>query len=216
MFEFNLAPRSERSQRWEENEMINAAIAIALKHSVRRWTSEKHSAFIASAKSFPTMLALDDTPLGSSTIREGGHAVCCFAQGMAFKTKESFFEDSLAPIADKIASSGYYEDGKGIYHNLFDHVGCRRATDIVEIINAIFYNESMATLLVDNSLYHGEPERTGRTYINVKGLDCACDCPDCCSCDILQQTLIIDDPFQGQIKKDFVHVAKSIIIAWIW
>lgn len=206
MFNFNLAPRCESSQRWEENEMINAAIAIALKHSVRRWTSDKHEPLTTHAKSFPTMLELDDTPFGSSTIREGGHAVCCFAQGMAFKTKESFFEDSLAPIASEVVSSGYYEDGKGIYHNLFDHVGCRRATDIVEIINAIYYNKSMATLLVDNSLYHGNPERTGRTYINAKALGRFLN----------EQTIIIDDPFQGQIEKVFAHVAKSIIIGWIW
>lgn len=203
----NLASRMESHERYEANRAINTLIGQSFTASVERFTINKITVkplirvistintpfFVNTTTSIPS----GDLEYASTTLKDGGCAVFCFHQGLV---TQHIFAD-LDDVANEIAEKGYYEPDKGTWHCLFDHFGCRRASDYVEIIDALLRG-SISTCLVINALYHNDSNRCGKHFVNVVGIN--------------ESTAIIDDPNCGRIPMDFETFLKTIEIAWIW
>lgn len=203
----NLAPRMESHESYEANKAINTLIGQIFKASVERFTTNEitvkplisvistiHTPFFVNPTTF---IPSGDLEYASTTLKNGGCAVFCFQQGLV---TQHIFAD-LEDVANEIAEKGYYEPDKGTWHCLFDHFGLRRASDYVEIIDALLRG-SISTCLVTNAIYHGDSNRPGKHFVNVVGID--------------ESTVFIDDSNCGRISRDFEAFLKAIEIAWIW
>lgn len=203
----NLAPRMESHERYKANKAINELISKSFTASVERFIPnettvkplEKHI-FTINTPFFvnpTTSIPSGDLEYASTTLKDGGCAVFCFHQGL---TTQLIYAD-LEDLTEEIAKKGYYEPDKGTWHCLFDHFSLRRASDYVEIIDALLRG-SISTCLVNNALYHNDSNRSGKHFVNVVGID--------------KSMVLIDDPNCGRIPMDFEAFLKAIQIAWIW
>lgn len=208
MENINLVPRLEASSRYQANAKINEAINQSFAKSLET----PPTTFNYDYKAFPLHIStiksdyydkLATMPCGklpygpTTTLEKSGCAVFCFHHGL---TSRGFTLD-LKVLAHEIYKKGYYEEGKGTYHNLFDHYGLRRATHYNDIIDALS-RRSISTCLIQNSIYHNDSSRTGSHFVNVVGLH--------------GNLVVIDDPSIGRTKKFFTDLIQSISIAWIW
>ena len=206
-YSFNTSPRKETPTRYDNNKEINLLIEKMFKASVKDFLEN-------TPENIPSMIPekddgrifnspeIDSIKYGESTLGNSGCAVFTFHQGLRLsRGLKKFHIDLLAVI---LASKNYYEVGKGTYHNLFDHYGLRRASDIQEIFDTLQYkNNPVVTLLVRNAEYMANDLTSGRHFINVVGNT--------------DYGFYVDDPQSPRrILLDFGEVVPAIDIAWIW
>lgn len=127
-------------------------------------------------------------------LKENGCAVFCLHQGLKNRLKDDI---DIAQLAYEVETKGYYEPQKGTYHNLFDHLGLRRATCVEDILIA-----NMATVLVRNDKCLKNPDNTGHHYINIIGFS--------------EQLAFIDDPMEGPKSILWTDLLEASLIAWMW
>lgn len=200
-----LAPRKESPERWDTNRDINEMIAQAFKKSVKSFNgSSSVVSGIISGPKVREILTISSPYLdtvcgeilyGGKKMSETGCAIFCLHQGLEKRLKD---EIDIAELAQEVEAKGYYEPGKGTYHNLLDHIGLRRATDCAEVL----MTSSMCTMLVKNDKYHGDPNRKGNHYVNVVGFN--------------GDMAIIDDPVVGRKSILVKDLFAATIIAWMW
>lgn len=204
---FNLPSRLESHEQYEANRAINTLISQSFVSSVSKYVSNETTTepyttaictietpfFVNSIKAIPA----GDLEYSSTTLRDSGCAVFCFNQGLTTRRIYADLED----LAEEIAKKGYYEPDKGTWHCLFDHFGLRRASHYVEIIDALMRG-TISTCLVSNALYHNDPNRCGKHFVNIVGVD--------------KSKALIDDSNCGRIIMDLELFLKAVQIAWIW
>ena len=204
---FHIIPRRENPQRYDRNKKINSLIQKSFEDSIsefleapypvyggviaddvfREWNSSKNK----------------DIPYSSSTLGQSGCAVFTFHQGLRYSTKSV---PTISTLAHVLASEEYYEPGKGTWHNLFDHWGLRRASDIKEVFDYFMLTikeRPIVTVLVSNKDYPYSESGVGSHFINLVGLTC--------------KGFLIDDPNQeDRLFLEFKKILPAIHIAWIW
>lgn len=196
-----LIERKETPARWEANKNINAMIMESLRESIK---NQDYSIPVVTKKRhfFPMITISEETkdiPYGSSTLGASGCAVFCFEQGLRVK---EIAEIDISELAAEIARKGYYEPGKGTYHNLFDHMGLRRARHVQEIFDTILTesdNFPLITLLVRNKEYNG---RNGKHFINIS--------------DYIDGKFLVHDSSIGRKFVSADEILNAIEVAWIW
>lgn len=206
-----LAPRKEDHDCYEANRTINELISKSFRSSVSSISDDaiisitmnpvcekiittQTPFWITPTRSIPA----GDIKYGSTTLKESGCAVFCFQQIATLKTNRCI---SISDLASEIYSKGYYEPGKGTWHNLFDHFGLKRASHFQEILFAIG-RDGIVTCLVDNSVYHSDHKRVGKHFVNLTGFD--------------KTNAIIDDPNIGRCSMDFRKLLNAICVAWVF
>ena len=208
---FILPERRETPERYDANKIVNQAISDAFHSSIVN-RAEVASNAVAEVPYEPSnmVLASDvlasgtlaaDVPYGVSTLGESGCAVFCLHDALTYARQSDYPELDIETVAKQVAEKGYYEPGKGTYHNLFDHVGARRATDIQELFDALCTRtRACVTLLVRNKDYNG---RSGRHFINIIYFD--------------GNHFYVNDSSYGRgVKVDVGIIFRSVDIAWIW
>lgn len=199
---FTIPKRVEDHERYETNREINNLIEKAFKRSVTDFsTNFATGTYLEGLTRHPTVNNIRlltnysrDIPYGTSTLFNAGCAVSCLQQALNFSY-------SLNDLAKEVSEAGYYEPNKGTWHNLFDHMGCRRVSHIQEIIDAIMMGATV-TCLVNNKVYHLSEQRSGRTFVNCVGFE--------------KGLIVVDDPYQGRLYRDFILFVSAVDIAWIW
>jgi len=210
---FILPERRETPERYDANRAINQAIsdsfhasivnrAEVARHAVPEVFYEPSHMVLVSDYLPESGILAEDFPYGVSKLGESGCAVFCLHDALTYARHSDYSELSLEAVAMEVASKGYYEPGKGTYHNLFDHVGTRRATDIQEIFDALCTRtRACVTMLVLNKEYNGRPN--GRHFINAVYFD--------------GKHFIVNDSSYGRgMEMDIDTILKSVDIAWIW
>lgn len=207
----NLAPRMESHERYEANRAINNMIAESFASSVQHFMTVDLDDCASHA--LPEVIVGVDSPFfvnpihyvpcgdlkfGNTTLRESGCAVFCFYQGLLTQNIYADLEDFTTEVFNK----GYLEPGKGIWHNLFDHFGLRRASHYQDIVDAICRG-SISTCLVSNSMYHNDSTRTGNHFVNIVGLDGGAN-------------VIVDDSHLGRQFMNFKAFLDAVLVSWIW
>ena len=205
----NLTERLETHNRYVNNQRVNALISECFAASVKDYidqfdvlinpggiceiTTHDSLYFISPDHA----IRAGELPFATTTIEEEGCAIPCFQQGL---TVQGIYED-LGRLSNLIGELGYYEPNKGTWHQLFDHMGLRRATHWMEIYEAL-KRRSIVTLLVDNSSYEANTVTEGRNWVNIVGAD--------------GNSFYVDDPAIGRTCLDAYGLLKSIVFAWIW
>lgn len=202
---FGIPPRRETPERYDLNREINTLIQKGFKDSVSKFLANPYQVFdYAVNEDFEREWNSDDNkdvPYGSSTLGESGCAVYAFHQGLRYRNGSVPRISNLACI---LAEEGYYEPGKGTWHNLFDHWGLRRASDIKEVFDAFDVKEfPLVTVLVSNKLYPPSKSSSGSHFVNLVGL--------------VHGGFLIEDPSRkNRLHLDFNKILPAIQIAWIW
>lgn len=195
-----LAPRKESPERWDTNRDINEMIAQAFKKSVKSFNGSS----VVSGPEVREILTISspysdtvcgELQYGGKKMEETGCAIFCFHQGLETRLKEDI---DIVQLAQEVEAKGYYEPGKGTYHNLFDHYGLRRATNYEEVL----MTSSICTMLVRNDKYHGDPARKGNHYVNVVGFN--------------GDMAFVDDPAVGRQATLVKDLFEAAIITWMW
>ena len=199
-----LLPREESHVRYDINKEIYSRIEEAYKNSLKNLTPEdlaKVSKYVKPENlEFNIILSSTVAQISYSTsnLSKSGCALLCFEEGLKYKRRTPYCIDYISRVA---SANEYYEEGKGTYHNLFDHYGLRRCTSIYDVIDSINH-DSLFTVLVVNSLYHKDPKREGHHFVNLLT--------------IIDGKAIIDDPSVGRLEMDFIDFAKSSTKVWQW
>lgn len=190
----NVSPVKQSSLRAERNEMINASIATSFEQSKRHFGGFKlFESEIGSV--VPKTLPTGELP--KQFLKEGvsGHAVSCFVQGISQRFQKNFTKAECLEICNKV--SCYFEKESSV-PLLFDHYGLRRATDIMEIVEAI-QRGSIATCIMS--------ENFGHRYVNAIYLQIL---------EVKTQGIVLVDPYQGGLSLTFSDFLKAVEGAWIW
>lgn len=193
-----LPKREERSERYDSNAEINRIISECFKKSIDNYTDDR--AFVlADAKEILRDSEYGEVPYGGKTLKEAGCAVFCFEQGL----RSRGYQCKIESLAKEISEKGYYNYGKGTYHNLFDHFGLRRATDAQEINDALNLRK-VVTVLVSNCEYTGGKIQKESHFINIVGKD-------------YEGNFFVDDSsLKERQKVDAETIFKSARVVWIW
>lgn len=201
MVEVVLHEREERPNRYDNNMTVNVMIEHFFKKSVKsfKFTSDVPTVIptvepILTVDSPYKNRTCGEIKYGGKMLKENGCAVFCLHQGLKNRLKDDI---DIAQLAHEVETKGYYEPQKGTYHNLFDHLGLRRATCVEDILIA-----NMATVLVRNDKYLKDPDHTGHHYINVIGFS--------------EQLAFIDDPMEGPKSILWTDLLEASLIAWMW
>lgn len=200
MDKFTFAPRKEKKVRYDTNKQVYDLIADLYADSIIDFNPDvlKGLDFENTNCEILTVHTTGHIAYANSNLLKSGCAVLCFEEGITSKRNSPMSIDTLSEI---IAEKGYYEPGRGTYHNLFDHHGLRRCTSVYDVIESV-NNNSLFTALVANDLYHRDSERTGKHFVNLVG--------------IRNGNAIIDDPTVGRIEKYFADFAMASIVIWQW
>lgn len=200
---FILPQRQESHERYEANRAVNTCISESFHASMVNVVSAMQTKVEVDFIPSNMVIASDamDIPYGSSTLGVSGCAVFCVHDALTYARRSEYEKLSIREVAQEVANKGYYEPGKGTYHNLFDHLGARRATDVQDIFDALCKREhAIVTFLVDNAVYNG---RDGRHFINAvyyKNGD-----------------FIINDSSIGvTLAISAKTILQAVDIAWIW
>lgn len=208
---FTLPERRETPERYDANKIVNQAISDAFhtslgkaKEMAANAVSEvpyEHSKMVLVSDVLKSGVLAADIPYGVSTLGESGCAVFCLHDALTYARYAEYSELDIETVAQEVAAKGYYEPGKGTYHNLFDHMGARRATDIQEIFDALCTRtRACVTLLVRNKDYNG---RSGRHFINIIYYDGT-------------HFVVNDSSCERGLKVSVDTIFKSVDIAWLW
>ncbi len=198
----NIPKREESPERYDANKAINELISDTFKKSVSAYTANFPKEF---EETHGTSLMTKSNskyghiPYAEKTLGESGCAVFCFEHGLRTRGIECNIEE----LAKEIGEKRYYFYGKGTYHNLFDHYGLRRASDVQEIFDALKMGK-IVTVLVQNKLYQFSKSNEGSHFINIIGID-------------KHGYFSITDPsISGIWKYPSRILLKAIRVAWIW
>lgn len=198
---FELIPREESKKLYEWNTRKNEVIAACFETSkLEKWTVSGENFAPADKNRVFNCRKTAKIPYGeTTTLGKSGCAVFTTHQGLRLKRGTNI---KISKLAAEIAGKGYYCNGKGTYHCLFDHLGCKRAENLQDLLDYLATTESpVATLLVKNSIYFGR--NTGRHFVNAVG--------------ITNVGFIIDDsesPTRQTISFDKIIAACDV--AWLW
>lgn len=205
MAEFYLPERFEKPigncNRYDNNGRINAEIAKAFKESIAVFDKSEHKESIPIVVQEEISLAacFADVPYGGKTLGEAGCAVFCFRQGLISRNVRTWMD--MPTFAKYIADKGYYEFGKGTYHNLFDHYGLRRATHFQEIFDALKMGK-LVTILVENKKYFVDKANKDSHFVNIVGKR--------------WENFVIDDSYVGRIDMPMREIFDATRVAWTW
>lgn len=170
MANFYLPERKETEVRYDNNGYVNMLISAMFKKSIADFDEKDYREVVPQLTNGCMYAAWDerfkDIPYGAKTLGEAGCAVFCFCQGL--HTRSIYTGMDMEAFAKYIADKGYYEFGRGTYHNLFDHYGLRRATHFREIFDALRMGK-IVTLLVENKDYLLSNSEGGSHYVNIIG-----------------------------------------------
>ena len=208
---FTLPERRETPERYDANKIVNQAISDAFhaslgkaKEMAANAVSEvpyERSKMVLVSDVLKSGVLAADIPYEVSTLGESGCAVFCLHDALTYARYAEYSELDIETVAQEVAAKGYYEPGKGTYHNLFDHMGARRATDIQEIFDALCTRtRACVTLLVRNKDYNG---RSGRHFINIIYYDGT-------------HFVVNDSSYERGLKVSVDTIFKSVDIAWLW
>ncbi len=198
-----LQKRRETSRQWDINQMIEAAIAVAFSKSIGEFDEETAKNSEDIVIDIPKMLWSEDykdVDYGGKTLGEAGCGAFCFEHGLHFR-----FGTPAMPMADLakyLADLGYYEYGKGTYHNLFDHYGLRRATHVNEVLNALDCSK-IVTVLVRNCDYSKIEKKEGSHFVNLIGKKGA-------------NFIVADPSLPEPVEVSMKEIFKATRISWIW
>lgn len=204
---FKLTQRFENPTRYNSNKVINNLIQNAFKESIRKFLDAPYPVSEYSSEAdlerqwnCPKNQAIAYTI--HSTLGQSGCAVYTFHQGL--RLERNCKDLTLPELTDEIAYNIYYEPGKGTYHNLFDHYGLKRASDIQEVFDAFGINhKGVVTVLVSNKFYPKSQSKAGNHFVNIVGTT--------------SHGLLIEDPnFENRIFLKFEEVLPAMLVAWIW
>lgn len=219
MATFYLPERKETPKRYDNNRDVNNLIAKVFKESIIDFDENNYWEDIPIVIKCNILLANDykDVPYGGKTLGEAGCAVFCFEQGLCyrkifkvlFKKIMFCFKQGLCYrggrhiklLSKYIADLGYYEFGKGTWHNLFDHFELRRATHFQEIFDALKMGK-LITILAENKEYSPIKAVEGSHFVNIVGK--------------LGEYFVIDDPQMGRINVPMREIFNATRVAWIW
>lgn len=200
---FALPYRRETSKRWDINQIINSSIEAAFRASVHEFDEAKFAGSENFELNVPTILTAEqykDVPYGGKTLGEAGCAVFVFEQGLHYRFGEPVMQ--IEKLAKYIANLGYYEYGKGTYHNLFDHYGLRRATHVDDVIDSL-YMDKMVTVFVRNCDYYPLEKNEGSHFINLVGKS-------------MKHFIVADSEFPSTQVVPAIEIFKATRVAWIW
>lgn len=195
---FSISAREEI----KKNQEVNRLIENQFNQSVKRFTIGTRYGCPAKINNISSAYDYEDVSYGESTILQDGAAICCLQQALEFVTGKEY---NLSKLAYDVAR--FYDSEEGTCPYLFDYFGCRRATDIQELIDTLMRN-SIITCHVANNFtqinnVYRHKENSRRKYVNVVGMR--------------GQKVIIDCPYEGRITSmEFLDFAHSIYTAWIW
>ena len=193
-----LPKREERAERYDANAEINRIIGECLKKSIDDYIVDR-TFVLSDTKGILRDSEYGEVPYGGKTLKEAGCAVFCFEQGLRSRGYQCKIED----LAKEISEKGYYYYGKGTYHNLFDHFGLRRATDVQEINEALNLRK-IVTALVNNCEYTGGKIQKESHFINIVGKD-------------YEGNFFVDDAsLKERHKVDAETIFKAARVIWIW
>lgn len=202
---FSIPPRRETPERYDLNREINNLIQKGFKDSISNFLSNPYPVYDYAVKEdFDREWNSDkniNVPYGSSTLGESGCAVYAFHQGLRYRNGSV---PLISDLARTLAEEGYYEPGKGTWHNLFDHWNLRRASDIKEVFDALDVKEfPLITVLVANKLYPASKSNSGSHFVNIVGL--------------VHEGFLIEDPSRkNRLHMRFEKILPAVQIAWIW
>lgn len=208
---FLINDRKESHERYEANRSINELIEKSFKASVQDFLQTPSNYTVRYSTTHYDRLREWNSPgnsiipYASTHLGTSGCAIFVFHQGLRLQRVQLGFDPvPLAFLTDTIGKKGYYEPGKGTWHNLFDHYGLKRASNIQEIFDTLYIKEfPVVTLLVRNELYPEIDSTTGAHFINAVG--------------IAENGLYIDDPNKSdRIFLEFEKILNSIQVAWLW
>lgn len=197
-----LVPRKELHSDYEEHRAINLKIFSDFKASLQEFDPEvKLSIMTLMNEEILHASDYSDVPYGSTTLEKSGCAVFCLEQGLRMKG----FNVNIADLAEEVYKKGYYESGKGTYHNLFDEYKngfCTRCSSYKEVFRSL-EEKHILTILVENKKYYNNGSKTGRHFVNVVGK--------------MKDYLIIDD---SNTYNHTIKLSKDVFdateVAWRW
>lgn len=204
---FTLTPRQESPTRYDRNKEINRLIQDAFQNSIKEFLETpypvpEYSSTEDAERQWNDSKNRDISYTIHTTLGQSGCAIYAFHQGL--RLERGYKSLTLPELADEVGCNNYYEPGKGTYHNLFDHFGLKRASDIHEVFDAFgILHKRVVTVLVANKLYPGTESTSGNHFINVVGTT--------------SSGLLIDDPNrERRIFLKFEKILPAMLVAWIW
>jgi len=99
-------------------------------------------------------------------------------------------------------------DGCGTENCIFDVVAQELSGELNELISALA--EGPITLLVNNTIYHNDEKRRGNHFITMIGLN------ENGEAILMDGNLIVNDPSEALVMKDFRKLIPGIQTAWSW
>lgn len=210
MVNFKLPHAQEEPSVYDANKLKNDKIQEAFKASLTEGNLLKGVKTPKYSSYFPSQMIMNSgatksIPYGETTLGEAGCAIFCVHNVL---TAKYGIQISIEELAKMCADQGYYVSGKGTKHNLFDHLGCKRAENVQELFDALSnHPKAFVTLLVRNADYHNDPNRTGRHFVNLvsyiyqKGI---------------QMHIRINDSNIGNSVIMPVNTLLATDVAWIW
>lgn len=202
MTNFYLPERKETPKRYDNNKYVNMLMSAMFKDSIVDFDENEHAEEIwIDVNRILLAYEFADVPYGGKTLGEAGCAVFCFEQGLCYRSGDRDKVMDIGNLAEYIAHKGYYEFGKGTYHNLFDHYGLRRATHFQEIFDALKMGK-MVTILVENNKYSSDKSLKDSHFVNIVGK--------------VKEKFVIDDSQIGRIKMPMKIIFDATRVAWIW
>lgn len=198
MTTFKFPKREETPERYDSNREINNLIQEAFKRSVSKFSM--HMENIAEVTDEQVKLSSDyfDVPYAEKNIGRSGCAVLCMEHGLRTRGIQYNIEELAKEIGDK----GYYFPGRGTWHNLYDHYGLRRASDVEEIFATLRMGK-IVTILLQNSVYVYGGAETDSHFVNIVGV-------------YEGNTFIVDDPKFGRVSASIQNIFEAARVAWVW
>ena len=165
---FVLAPCKEPPEIYEVNKKKNQQIAKDFADSKTHpfTVTGENITSLDSERIIKTEITSKISYGPTTTLGKSGCAVFAAHQGLRIRKSINL---DLEYLASTIASQGYYYQGKGTFHCLFDHLGCSRLSSIQDLIDYLSTESyPVITALMQNNIYLGR--NTGRHFINVVGI----------------------------------------------
>lgn len=193
----NLSERQETHEQWKKNKVINQIIRDTWNSSKEELQTDDNDIGTITMHRMLISKNYYKVPYGKkgeSNLKKSGCAVFCFQQGLRIRG----IECDMISLAKEVSKKGYYELGKGTYHNLFDHYGLRRATHVSEVFAAL-KQKHLVTMLVD---YENHNDLEEGHFLNIVGKK--------------RSKFIVDDPEEGRMEIPIIKIIEASEIAWIW
>ena len=150
----------------------------------------------------------------SGTISEAGCGPLAIEYALRYLGFSVKFEEIIKQCIDKGYRAYEFDDnnniirGAGTENYIFNVIAEELSGNIKEFMEKL--SKGPVTLLISNSIYHEDVNREGNHYITMIGID------ENENAFLMDGNLIVNDPSEALVIKDFRKLIPGIQTAWSW